>query len=98
VIGFHLQQAAEKSLKAVPASGELEIPHTHDLELLAELARGLAGADLPEAVERAKWLTPWGVVFRYDDDTDDLDRDAALEVATEAIALAERMLDERRSG
>lgn len=35
------------------------------------------------------WLTPWGVVFRYDDDpTVSLNHDKALEAAA-AIALAE---------
>jgi HEPN domain-containing protein len=31
VVGFHAQQAVEKSIKAVLASREVEIPMTHDL-------------------------------------------------------------------
>jgi hypothetical protein len=39
-------------------------------------------------------LTPWAVDFRYEDETADLDTDAALEAATAAIGLAEEILDE----
>lgn len=34
VIGFHLQQAVEKALKAVLADRAIEIPRTHDLAYL----------------------------------------------------------------
>jgi len=37
VIGFHLQQAAEKALKSVLAERAIEIPRTHDLGYLVEL-------------------------------------------------------------
>lgn len=39
------------------------------------------------------WLTPWGVLFRYDDDpTNSLDRDRALEASIAAVAFAERLI------
>ncbi len=52
VVGFHAQQAVEKSLKAVLAVRGFEIPRTHDLDLLTrlvardpdDLADALAGA------------------------------------------------------
>jgi HEPN domain-containing protein len=37
VVGFHAQQAVEKSLKAVIALRGLEIPLTHDVALLTRL-------------------------------------------------------------
>jgi hypothetical protein len=39
------------------------------------------------------WLTPWGVLFRYDDDPAiSLDRDKALEAAAAVIAPAEQLV------
>lgn len=43
------------------------------------------------AIKTAGWLSTWGVTFRYED-ADDLNRDAALEAATAAVALAEEVL------
>ncbi len=93
VIGFHLQQAVEKALKAVLAERMIEIPRTHDLAYLVELLENLA-IEAPEPVASSDWLTPWGVLFRYDDNPDDLDRDRALEAATAAISLAEQVVAE----
>lgn len=38
IVCFHAQQAAEKSLKAVLASLEIEYPWTHNLKRLIDLA------------------------------------------------------------
>jgi HEPN domain-containing protein len=47
---FHAQQAAEKALKAYLAwLSEEEIPKTHDLELLADLAVQRGGAEAPSS-------------------------------------------------
>jgi HEPN domain-containing protein len=92
VIGFHLQQAVEKALKAVLAMRKIEIPRSHDLGYLVERLEG--GEDeLPAAVASSDWLTPWGVLFRYDDDPAvSLDRDRALEAASGSIGFAERVI------
>lgn len=37
-VAFHIQQAAEKLLKALLASRSIEYPRTHDLEALLDLA------------------------------------------------------------
>ncbi len=74
-IGFHLQQTVEKALKSVLAHYSIEIPRTHDLGYLAELLSDI-NLKIPEQVASSDWLTPWGVLFRYDDDPNDsLDRD-----------------------
>jgi HEPN domain-containing protein len=91
VIGFHFQQTAEKALKAVLAENAVEIPRTHDLGYLVEQLVNLK-LDIPPAVASCDWLTPWGVLFRYDADPDTLDRDKGLEAATAAIDLAERVV------
>ena len=93
VVGFHLQQAVEKGLKCVLAGREIEIPRTHDLE---ELVRAVAETEvqLPRSLTSPEWLTPWSVLFRYDDQSVDLDFDKGLEAATAAIGLAEHVLAE----
>jgi HEPN domain-containing protein len=91
VIGFHLQQAVEKALKAILALRAIEIPRTHDLGYLTELL-GSIEIEVPSMVASSDWLTPWGVLFRYDDNPDGLNRDKAIEAATAAIALADQLL------
>jgi len=62
--GFHLQQAAEKSLKAWLALKGIDYPRTHDLNLLLGLLE-----DQEESVE-VFWslleLNPFAVQFRYE--------------------------------
>lgn len=93
IIGFHLQQAVEKALKAALVEHTVEIPRTHDLGYLVEILSGQK-VEIPTTVSSSDWLTPWGVLFRYDDDpTISLNRDKALEAATAAIALAEELVN-----
>lgn len=92
VIGFHLQQAVEKALKAILAKHEAEIPRTHDLEYLMESLDGI-GVEIPESIASSDWLTPWGVLFRYDSYPDVLNRDKGLNAAAASIGLAEQLLE-----
>jgi HEPN domain-containing protein len=82
VIGFDAQQACEKSLKAVLAVREIEIPRTHNLGYILDQLED-AGA-LAEIV----WLNPWAVTMRYDEQESSLDRAAALATAELAVAWA----------
>jgi HEPN domain-containing protein len=91
VIGFHLQQAIEKALKAILALRAIEIPRTHDLGYLTELLGNLE-IEVPRTVTSSDWLTPWGVLFRYDDNPEGLDRDRGVEAGTAAVGLAEQLL------
>lgn len=91
VIGFHFQQAAEKAMKAVLAENAIEIPRTHDLDFLVEQLRNLE-LDIPPAIASCDWLTPWGVLFRYDADPDPLDQTKGLDTATAAVDLAEKLV------
>lgn len=65
---FHAQQAAEKALKAVISLHGLEYRRTHDLE---ELAGTLADVGIvpPVGEIELRYLTPYAVEFRYDDET-----------------------------
>jgi HEPN domain-containing protein len=90
VIGFHAQQAVEKSLKAVLAHRGREIPRTHDLDYLAEIVA--EDVDLPSDLGDVAWLNPWAVTMRYDESGASLDRDAALAAARATVSWARSVL------
>jgi HEPN domain-containing protein len=97
IIGFLLQQAVEKALKAILAANEVEIPLTHNLgRLSAEVVS--TGTDLPGSIASVTWLTPWGTTFRYESPSDDLDIESAVEGAAAAIGVAQQVLDENEPG
>lgn len=87
VVGFHVQQTVEKSVKAVLASLDIDYPRTHDIDYLV---RHLVKHDIsvPDALLEARWVSMWGVFTRYDDLETILDRPSALDVATVAIEWA----------
>ncbi len=60
---FHLQQALEKALKAYLIWCEVNFPHTHDLELLLDIARR-KDADF-EQLESAAGLTDFAIAGKY---------------------------------
>jgi HEPN domain-containing protein len=92
VIGFHAQQAVEKALKAAIVNSGGGLHRTHDLRFLVQQARGLTIV-LPEEVARAHWLTPWAVELRYGEYLEEpLDRVLAVQAATAAVAIAERLV------
>ena len=71
IVGFHAQQCCEKAFKAVLARTRVHYPFTHDLLALVDLLRD-AGIEVPLAAEDAPTLTPFAVVYRYEDlDIDD---------------------------
>jgi HEPN domain-containing protein len=62
--GFHLQQAAEKALKAVLVAHGSQVPRTHDLDHLVELVEELEPM-LGSWGDRLLVLNEYGVVQRY---------------------------------
>jgi HEPN domain-containing protein len=78
IIGFHCQQAAEKTLKALLSSLGVRFRKTHEIGALAALLAE-AGCRLPRELEDLDALTPFGAVYRYEDfDTElPLDRQRA---------------------
>jgi HEPN domain-containing protein len=91
-VGFHAQQAVDKALKAAIVLAEVELPHTHDLDLLIEQAAARAAP--PDELAGVDWLTPWAVAMRYDQPTTALDRAAAVAAAESACRWATALLDE----
>lgn len=63
---FHVQQAAEKYLKAFLDVHALDYPRTHDLETLIDLCLPLA-AGFENLREDLSSLEPYAVQIRYDD-------------------------------
>jgi HEPN domain-containing protein len=78
IVGFHCQQAAEKILKALLSDLGVAFRKMHDLGSLMELLAG-SGERLPRDFEDLEALTPFGVVYRYEnfDSGQPLDRNAA---------------------
>jgi HEPN domain-containing protein len=93
ILGFHTQQAVEKSLKAVLALREVEFPYTHDLDGLLELCQE-NDIDVPETLSEVDRLSPYGVQLRYGASTPSgLDRDQALRWADSAVEWAQRIIE-----
>lgn len=64
VIGFHAQQAAEKSLKAILVRAGITPPRTHDLVALHNMCAQQAQIDL-DRIDVCARLTPYAVDHRY---------------------------------
>jgi len=90
VIGFHVQQAAEKCMKAVLCARGVSYRRTHDLQELHDLLHD-TGLTLPEAVRELVAWSPFAVAYRYEDwpATDPVDRDRAHDLVRAAVMWAE---------
>ena len=66
IVGFHAQQAVEKSLKAVLFSQQIEFERIHDLVKLGNMISD-QGIVLPVKEDQLRRLNPFAVTFRYDD-------------------------------
>ena len=88
VVGFHAQQAVEKSLKAALSAHNIEFRRTHDLISLLDLLQ-----DMQLVPPEADWLdelNPYAVEARYGTiEPEGLDRIRALEAATRVLAWAQ---------
>jgi HEPN domain-containing protein len=87
-LGYHTQQAVEKSLKAVLALRSVEFPYTHDLEGLLRLCQ-TNDIDVPEGLSEVGDLSPFAARLRYGAALPaPLDRGQALEWAASAVEWA----------
>ena len=95
IFGFHVQQAAEKSLKAWLALLGKVYPLTHNLEALLELfsERNDVSCRFRKLID----YTPYAVEFRYEgveSGTDPIDRNGALTLVEALLAQVGRQLPE----
>ena len=84
---FHAQQTAEKALKALLVSNNLEFPRTHNIGTLLDLLHETVS--IPSEVEEAAGLTDYAVMTRYPGDTEPVD----MQGYQQAIRLAESVID-----
>jgi HEPN domain len=92
-VGFHAQQAVEKSLKAVLALRGVEFPYTHDLDGLLQLCQKHS-IDVPDDLLGVDRLSPFAVRLRYGVvPATDLDRDQALRWAAFAVLWAQQHIE-----
>jgi len=81
IIGFHLQQAVEKLLKALLAANDIPYRKTHDIRELIDLLEDHKIL-IPEELFDLDDFTPYAVEFRYEDmsyEQETLDRAKAME-------------------
>ena len=84
---FEAQQAAEKSIKAVMISHEIEFPYVHNLALLLSILEE-TGVTIPNKVRRAARLTPYAVDSRYPG----VELPTSEEEYRDAVAVAEAVI------
>ncbi len=65
IIGFHIQQAIEKSLKAVLVCQVIDYPRTHNLRLLVDLCRS-NDIQIPSEFSEVDIFNRFAVQWRYD--------------------------------
>jgi HEPN domain-containing protein len=93
ILGFHAQQAVEKSLKAVLAHRGIEYPYSHDLDGFVELCKKNR-LKVPEGLDGVDRLSEFGVRARYGAaNPSGLDRDQALRWAACAVKWAESIVE-----
>ena len=93
ILGFHAQQAVEKSLKAVLAFRSVEFPYSHDLDVLLELCQE-NDIEVPDDLSEVGRLSVFGVRLRYGTSpTTRLDRDQALAWAAFAVKWARGVIE-----
>jgi HEPN domain-containing protein len=88
MVGFHAQQAVEKSLKAVLSAHGMEFRRTHDLLTLLDLLSD-HGLPPPPAADWVDNLNPYAVEARYGMvEPNGLDRHRAALAAQQIVAWA----------
>lgn len=93
VVGFHAQQAVEKSIKAVLSARGIEFRRTHDLVTLLDLIQD-NGIQMPPGADWLDELNPYAVEARYGTiDPEGLDRSGIASVVAQVIAWAKFHLE-----
>jgi len=91
IVGFHIQQAAEKALKAWLTILGIGFPRTHDLSLLIHKLSSV-GVEV-ESLWELLDLNPFAVQLRYEIlDDEPLDQEVTLEQVTALLNHVEGLL------
>jgi hypothetical protein len=94
VLGFHLQQAVEKRLKAVLAYHEVDFKRSHSIGYLTSLL-AQNGVDLPACCNQIETLSPWAGDARYEDDCEGaLDRPTVPGLVDTMAAWSSELLED----
>lgn len=97
IIGFHIQQAIEKSLKAVLLRRAIDYPHTHNLRLLVDLCRA-NDIQIPSEFLEVDVFNRYAVRWRYDllppTTETALDRKAAYDLAERIWTWANKLVNQ----
>ncbi len=89
IVGFHAQQAVEKSIKAVLAARGVAFMKSHALSYLIGLVEE-HDITAPKALAEADVLSPWAIEFRYEGEQPPaLDRSASLALVEQVHTWAE---------
>ncbi len=91
IVAFHCQQSAEKFLKAMLTSLQVEFSKTHDIAVLLDSLEGIDGA-LAQALRPADALTVYGVQVRYPGDGPEVDREESEQALILAKIVAQGIL------
>ena len=94
-IGFHVQQAVEKSLKAILVFYVIDYPRTHSIAGLAQLVSD-NNIDLPAAFLDSNRYTSYARDLRYDEigPNEAFDFGEAIAHASECVSFAKSLLGE----
>ncbi len=92
-IGFHVQQAVEKSLKAILVFYVIDYPRTHSIAGLTQLVSD-NNIDLPTAFLDSNRYTSYARDLRYDEIglNEEFDFDEAIANAAECVSFAKALL------
>jgi HEPN domain-containing protein len=93
IVGFHVQQAVEKAVKAVLTRLGIQYEYTHDLSLLYQQVVD-AKTEPPTTLDAVEELTPFAVQFRYTLYTDlDFDRETGIRLAKSFVEWAHTVIE-----
>jgi HEPN domain-containing protein len=94
IIGFHIQQAIEKAIKASLTRLGIQYEFTHDLSILYRQAEN-SGLTLPASIDAVEELIVFAVQFRYllYQEEQSLDRTAGLALAERFVKWADSVIE-----
>jgi HEPN domain-containing protein len=96
IIGFHIQQAIEKSLKAILLRRAIDYPRTHNLGLLVDLCQS-SNVQVPPEFLDLDVFNRFAVEWRYDllpVTPQKLDRETAYDLAHRVWIWANELVNE----